>query len=127
MKKYFNYIVIFLVAIALVLFILRTKTICDDMDAKKIYGILYLLNKKTPFTGRSLCIWDISDKKWYEGYYKDGLKDGIWTFWDRNGQIKSETNYTEGQKHGKKIIYNNKGNRSKEFNCSNDVCLEVVP
>jgi antitoxin component YwqK of YwqJK toxin-antitoxin module len=127
MKKYFNYIVIFLVTIALVLFILRTKTICDDMDAKKIYGILYLLNKKTPFTGRSLCIWDISDKKWYEGYYKDGLKDGIWTFWDRNGQIKSETNYTEGQKHGKKIIYNNKGNRSKEFNCSNDVCLEVVP
>ena len=127
MKKYFNYIVIFLVAIALVLFILRTKTICDDMDAKKIYGILYLLNKKTPFTGRSLCIWDISDKKWYDGYYKDGLKDGIWTFWDRNGQIKSETNYTEGQKHGKKIIYNNKGNRSKEFNCSNDVCLEVVP
>ena len=112
MKKYFNYIVIFLVTIALVLFILRTKTICDDMDAKKIYGILYLLNKKTPFTGRSLCIWDISDKKWYEGYYKDGLKDGIWTFWDRNGQIKSETNYTEGQKHGKKIIYNNKGNRS---------------
>lgn len=127
MKKYFNYIVIFLVTIALVLFILRTKTICDDMDAKKVYGILYLLNKKTPFTGRSLCIWDISDKKWYEGYYKDGLKDGIWTFWDRNGQIKSETNYTEGQKHGKKIIYNNKGNRSKEFNCSNDVCLEVVP
>ena len=127
MKKYFNYIIIFLITIALIFFILRTKTICDDMDAKKVYGILYLLNKKTPFTGRSLCIWDISDKKWYEGYYKDGLKDGIWTFWDRNGQIKSETNYTEGQKHGKKIIYNNKGNRSKEFNCSNDVCLEVVP
>ncbi|MBT5640408.1 hypothetical protein N9560_00295 [Hyphomicrobiales bacterium] len=97
------------------------------MDAKKVYGILYLLNKKTPFSGRSLCIWDISNKKWYEGYYKDGLKDGTWTFWDRNGQKKSETNYVEGQKNGKKIIYNNKGIQSKEFNCLNDVCLEIVP
>ncbi len=127
MKKYLNYIIIFLITIALIFFILRTKTICDDMDAKKVYGILYLLNKKTPFSGRSLCIWDISNKKWYEGYYKDGLKDGTWTFWDRNGQKKSETNYVEGQKNGKKIIYNNKGIQSKEFNCLNDVCLEIIP
>jgi len=126
MKKYSNYIIIFLVTIALLFFILRTKTICDDMDAKKIYGVLYLLNKKTPFTGKSLCIWDISDKKWYEGYYKNGLKYGTWTFWDRNGQKKSETNYIEGKKQGKKIIYY-KGFKTKEFNCISDVCLEIYP
>ena len=36
-----------------------------------------------------------------EGNYKDGKRDGKWTTWYENGQIKSEEYYKDGERDGK--------------------------
>ena len=36
-------------------------------------------------------------KKEFEGSYKDGKKDGLWTGWHDNGQKKSEATFNDGK------------------------------
>jgi len=36
-------------------------------------------------------------KKASEGNYKDGKKDGLWTFWYENGQKEKEDTYKDGK------------------------------
>ena len=45
-------------------------------------------------------------EKLTEGYYKNGKKDGKWTYWDENGQKIHQTNYKNGRKDGLYIKYN---------------------
>ncbi len=39
-------------------------------------------------------------QKWAEGAYKDGWRDGNWTFWHSNGQKYLEGTYTDGRGSG---------------------------
>ena len=40
-------------------------------------------------------------EKWYEGNYKDGKVDGLYTFWYKNGQKSYEESYKDGLRDGK--------------------------
>ena len=40
-------------------------------------------------------------EKEFEGSYKDGKKDGLWTFWWDNGQKKKEATFKDGERDGK--------------------------
>jgi len=37
-----------------------------------------------------------------EGHYKDGEQDGLWTFWDENGNKTKEIQYKDGEEVSRK-------------------------
>lgn len=39
--------------------------------------------------------WYKNEAKWCEGYYKNGLKDSLWTFWYPTGQMESQGFYKD--------------------------------
>jgi len=73
-----------------------SETICVDTDAQETGGIIYLPNKTKPFTGKNLCKYENGQKK-SEGNFKDGKKDGKRTSWNENGQIEVEENFKDGK------------------------------
>ena len=97
-EKKIQYLLFFFLILILIFFaIVSSQTICDDLDGKKRYGVLFLKESEKPYTGKSLCIWDINNTVWYEGNYKDGLKEGLWTFYNIDSTKKSEINYRDGK------------------------------
>ena len=40
-----------------------------------------------------------------EGYYKNGKKDGLWTYWYPEGQKSSEAHYKDGVENGVTTLY----------------------
>jgi hypothetical protein len=101
---------------------MNTKSsICFEIDAQTINGIISLQDMNEPYTGNNLCNYtngQVKSKgnikngkligkltKWYENgqiwseeHYKNGKKDGKWTKWYENGQIWSEEYYKDGKK-----------------------------
>ncbi len=57
----------------------------DEKNLVDKDGLKYEKNKVTPFNGNTVITYDNSQKK-LEGSYKDGKKDGQFTFWFNNGQ-----------------------------------------
>ena len=45
-----------------------------------------------------------------KGSLKNGLKDGSWVTYQKNGQLKSKGNYNNGKKDGTWFYYNEDGN-----------------
>ena len=72
------------------------KTICIETDAQERDGIIYLPNETKPFTGKNLCKYENGQKK-SEGNFKDGKKDGKRTSWNENGQKEVEENFKDGK------------------------------
>jgi antitoxin component YwqK of YwqJK toxin-antitoxin module len=82
-------------------------------------GLAYLPNETKPFTGVFVG-WHDNGRKWSEGNYKDGKKDGkkdgTYTVWYDNGQKKSERNYKDGKKDGKSTEWDKYGRKHFEVN-----------
>ena len=78
------------------LFGLFEKTICVDTDGQERDRVIYLPNKTKPFTGENLCKYENGQNK-SKGKVKDGKRNGKWTYWHENGQIKEERNYKDGE------------------------------
>ena len=72
------------------------ETICKETEGQERNGLVYLPNQQEPFTGNNLCKYENGQNK-IEGKYKDGKKDGKWTWWDEKGQIMIELNYKDGR------------------------------
>jgi hypothetical protein len=118
---------IFIIIISISYFIFHTKTICDDVDGVTRNGILYLKGSIKPFTGKSLCIWDTANVTWYKGKYQDGLKEGIWIFYNKNSTKKSETNYSAGKMNGLRKVYNSQNQIAYTLNCIDNKCEHIKP
>ena len=58
-------------------------------------GIYYTRDTNKPYSGLGISLYDDGKKK-EEGTYRNGKKDGKWTKWHANGQIKEETTYKDG-------------------------------
>jgi uncharacterized protein len=71
------------------------KTVCVETETVERSGLIYLLNKTKPFSGKDLCKYENGQNK-HEGKIKEGVKDGKWTYWFENGQIKIERKYKDG-------------------------------
>ena len=71
-------------------------------------GLKYDPNTKQLYTGKTLYDLKKEINHWFpeiregifEGYYKDGLKDGLWTYWYKNGVKKREGTFKDGLKDG---------------------------
>ena len=91
------------------------KTVCVKTDAQDRDGIIYLLNKTKPFSGKNLCKYENSQNK-SKGKVKDGKKNDIWTEWYENGQISEEANYKDGKYDGKMTYWHQNGQMESELN-----------
>ena len=114
-------LILILISFAIYL-IISTKTICDDLDGLTRKGVFYLRGSKTPFTGNSLCIWDLTNVTWYEGKYQDGLKEGLWKFYNLDATKRSEVTYSEGKMNGLRYIYNSNNKEVIKMNCIDNIC-----
>ena len=95
------------------------KTICVETGVQNIDGILYLLKKTKPFTGKNLCEYENGQNK-SKGKVKDGKIDDKWTYWFENGQILKEENYKEGKKNGKWTEWYENGQKKSEGKFKDD-------
>ena len=50
-----------------------------------------------------------SGKKEMEGHYKNGKKQGTWTFWIENGKRQSENNFNNDLRDGKATVWRENG------------------
>jgi antitoxin component YwqK of YwqJK toxin-antitoxin module len=59
-------------------------------------GLLYTLNDNKSYTGK---VFSFNEKghKESEMTYKDGKKDGKWTYWHENGQKELEVTLKDGE------------------------------
>ena len=62
-------------------------------------GVFYTKDTNKPYSGQVFSLYDDGKKK-EEGTYKDGKKDGLWTYWDENGEKDSSGTYKDGKKDG---------------------------
>jgi antitoxin component YwqK of YwqJK toxin-antitoxin module len=75
---------------------INTKySICFEIDAQTINGIIFLQDINEPYTGNNLCKYSNGQVK-SKGNIKNGKLDGRMTFWYGNGQIWTEELYIEG-------------------------------
>jgi len=54
-----------------------------------------------------------------EGIYRNGLREGLWITWDRNGQKGSEGNYVNGKEEGLWIFWDQNDQKWEERNYRN--------
>jgi len=58
--------------------------------------------------------WNENGQKESERTYKDGEKDGLWTYWHENGQKESEETYKDGELDGLSTTWYENGQKSEE-------------
>ena len=71
----------------------------DEKNLVNRDGLKYEANKKTPFNGKTVSTYDNSQRE-LEGSYRDGKKDGQFTYWFKNGQKLKEGIYKDGKEDG---------------------------
>ena len=76
----------------------------DEKNLVNRDGIKYKENKETPFNGKTVSTYDNNQKE-LEGFYKNGKKDGHFTYWFKNGQKLKEGIFKDGKEDGKWIYW----------------------
>ena len=66
-------------------------------------------------TEKNILYWSNGQKK-EEGNYKNGKRDGEWTYWYENGQKMGEETYKDGEVDGIVIIWHRNGQKQREYN-----------
>ena len=75
--------------------------------------VLLLLINTTVFAQLHTYKWTNGKKK-AEGVVKEGLEQGKWTFWSKDGVIQQEVTYKDGLFDGKYTSYNDQGKKREE-------------
>jgi len=81
-------------------------------------GVKYEINSEVGFTGRLVKKYENGQKK-EETNYKDGKKDGVFTFWFENGQKKLEGKFKNGKDVGLWTGWHKNGQKGLEWNLKN--------
>ena len=59
-------------------------------------GKMFKQDDDKPYTGSVFDLYKSTGEKKLEGRYRSGLKDGKWSFWNKNGQKDYEKTYKDG-------------------------------
>jgi len=89
-----------------------------EIDWKKLQnrnGVYFMPNEDKPFTGIVVATHDNGQVK-SRSNYKDGNLHGEWTGYYNNGQVESKSNYKDGNLHGEQIEYYNNGQVESKSN-----------
>ena len=76
---------------------LFSDPVCIETHGQVRGGLTYIPNETEPFSGESSCYYKNGDRK-SEVEYTDGKKDGNSILWFKNGQKRKESNYIDGKK-----------------------------
>ena len=101
-----------LLIITALLFITSTAFPQTKMDINNLIdrsGLLYKPNDDKPFTGIVFDLYENGQKK-LEGRYRNGLKNGKWTWWNRDGSIVKRGTYKNQLMNGLWQFYFSNGN-----------------
>jgi len=71
-------------------------------------------------------VFDSNKRLREEGYFKNGLKVGVWKRWFTNGEYESIIIWKKGLKCGKAIFYNYNGNIVRSIDYKNDIISGYV-
>ena len=72
-------------------------------------GLLYKANDNKPFSGSVFEFYENGTEK-LNGRYRNGLKNGKWTWWNEDGGTDSTGSYKKGLMHGQWEFYFSNGN-----------------
>ena len=99
---------------------------CNESPEVEIKNNLYyLLDKEKPYSGENICVYSSNGQKYNQGLIKNGLTEGIWSFWKKNGQLKYTQYYENGELlSNTKYNYNKNGDISNEFNYENNTLVD---
>jgi hypothetical protein len=87
----------------------------NDDKLEERESIWYLKGSDTPYTGKSFILYDNGQKE-FEGNWKDGKMDGLWSEWHKNGQKSGEVNYKNDKPvEGSEKFWNSKGEPVDSF------------
>ena len=64
-------------------------------------GVKYQQDSQKPYSGKVFRLYESGEKE-FEGSYKDGKEDGLWTEWDENGKKAGEIQYKDGKEVSRK-------------------------
>ncbi len=79
-------------------------------------GIHYEINTEKPFTGKLLKKYK-NGRKRTEGNYKNGMRQGLATWWHDNGKKEAERNWKDDKQHGVFTLwYHDNGQKMSEVN-----------
>ena len=76
---------------------------------------MYLPNSEKPYTGEILDLHENGNKA-MNGFYKNGVEDGLWILWHENGQKYMESIYNDGVINGQAHIWSDDGRKQSQFN-----------
>ena len=86
------------------------NTIDGENIIQKDYELYYQKgDEKTPYTGS--VVYFNEGKKWQEGSFKDGRKQGTWKLYYNNGKVADEGSYVHGRKEGVWQHYSHDGKK----------------
>lgn len=78
-------------------------------EEKLPYDIYYVNNKSKPFNGKCLIYYHHSKQLHYVFHYRNGILNGSYQSFFKNGNIKHQGNYVEGELDGKFLKYDEEG------------------
>ena len=77
--------------------------------------LMYNAVSDTSYTGESFKLYDNGEKR-FKGNFKEGKRQGLWTWWNKNGQKKKEENYKDGKLDGLAVDWHENGQKREESN-----------
>ena len=107
-----------LIVLSLTLFIFGCSVSPPYDDLIKRGGLFYRKSQEEPFTGTSIGT--------EVGRFIEGKKEGLWTRWHKNGQLRSKGIYKNGRQDGIWLWYYKHGQLQAKDRYKNGILIESI-
>ena len=111
--------------ISLLFLIVGCSKLIDEPSLIEKNGVMYLPQSDKPYSG-DVSKSDNFGKTLLKGTYKNGKKDGLWTWWYENGEKKNEGTFKDGKENGLHRWWYENGQKSKEGTYKDGKQVELV-
>jgi hypothetical protein len=95
----------FIIALVFIASLSFSQTKVNINNLEEYGGAMFKIDDDKPYSGRVFALYKNTDNKKLEGLYRDGLKNGKWTWWHENGDIYSKGSFRAGLMSGQWEFY----------------------
>ena len=99
----------FIIALVFIASLSFSQTKVNINNLEEHGGAMFKIDDDKPYSGRVFALYKNTDNKKLEGLYRDGLKNGKWTWWHKNGDIYSKGSFRAGLMSGQWEFYYSNG------------------
>ena len=99
----------FFIALVFIASLSFSQTKVNINNLEEYGGAMFKIDEDKPYSGRVFSLYKNTDNKKLEGLYRDGLKNGKWTWWYENGDIYSKGSFRAGLMSGQWEFYYSNG------------------